>query len=118
MEKILEKLANKLLSLDEASLISLWDKYYAIVQKFEPTRKWEQAVIILSMIQAVRWKNQLFNVKWLHLTRLEKRFNRKFPMEVKGKRELAGPILRKSSNKEKEKGKVIFLKSRDEKHKK
>ena len=117
MDKILEKLADKLLSLDEASLVSLWDKYYSIVQRFEPTKKWEQAVIILSMIQGVRWKNQLFNVKWLHITRLEKRFNRKFPIEAKGKREIAGPVLTKLPKKKpKNKGKVIVFKFKDKKN--
>lgn len=111
MERILEKLADKLLSLDEASLVGLWDKYYQQVQRFEPSKKWEQSVIILSMIQAVRWKNQLFNVRWLHLTRLEKRFNRKFPMEVKEKKELAGPVS-KGEKQQKQKGKVIFLKTK------
>ncbi len=117
MDKILEKLADKLLSLDEASLTCLWDKYYQQVQKFEPSKKWEQAVIILSMIQAVRWKNNLFNIKWLHLTRLEKRFNRKFPMEIKQKGDLVGPIS-KSNKKTKDKGKIIFLTSKDNKNKK
>lgn len=111
MERILEKLADKLLSLDEASLVALWNKYYKQVQRFEPSKRWERSVIILSMIQAVRWKNQLFNLKWLHLTRLEKRFNRKFPMEVKEKKDLAGPVT-KAEKKQKEKGKVIFLKTK------
>jgi hypothetical protein len=106
-------LADKLLSLDEASLLCLWDKYYALVQKFEPTKRWEQAVLILSMIQGVRWKNQLFNVKWLHLTRLEKRFNRKFPVEIKEKGEIAPSVIKEldAHHRKKEKGKVIFLES-------
>jgi len=61
MEKVLRKLADELNSLDEASLISLWDKYYERVQSFTPSRQWEEDILILSMIQAVRWKNQLFN---------------------------------------------------------
>ncbi|GAB6887642.1 hypothetical protein JCM13304A_11400 [Desulfothermus okinawensis JCM 13304] len=113
MDKILEKLADKLLSLDEASLACLWNKYYQQVQRFEPSKKWERSVIILSMIQAVRWKNQLFNLKWLHLTRLEKRFNRKFPMEVREKKDIAGPVL-KPEKRQKDKGKVIFLNIKDE----
>ncbi len=76
-------------------------------------KKWERSVIILSMIQAVRWKNQLFNLKWLHLTRLEKRFNRKFPMEVREKKDIAGPVL-KPEKRQKDKGKVIFLNIKDE----
>ncbi|WP_291319678.1 hypothetical protein [Desulfonatronospira sp.] len=61
MEKVLKKLADELNSLDEASLISLWDKYYQRVQNFTPSREWEEDILILSMIQSVRWKNQLFN---------------------------------------------------------
>ncbi len=61
MEKVLKKLADQLNSLDEASLISLWDKYYEKVQKFTPSREWEEDIIILSLIQSIRWKNQLFN---------------------------------------------------------
>ena len=61
---MLEKLAKQLIALDEATLMSLWDEYYAKVQRFEPTKKWEEAVLVLAMIQSVRWKNQLFNVKW------------------------------------------------------
>jgi hypothetical protein len=61
MENILKKLADQLNSLDEASLISLWDKYYEKVQKFTPSREWEEDILILSLIQSVRWKNQLFN---------------------------------------------------------
>ncbi|MFW5731431.1 MAG: hypothetical protein ACOCV7_07235 [Desulfonatronovibrionaceae bacterium] len=61
MEKILKKLADQLSTLDEASLINLWDKYYARVQSFTPSREWEEDVLILSLIQSVRWKNQLFN---------------------------------------------------------
>lgn len=61
MEKVLKKLADQLNSLDEASLISLWDKYYQKVQKFTPSREWEEDVLILSLIQSIRWKNQLFN---------------------------------------------------------
>lgn len=61
MENVLKKLADQLNSLDEASLISLWDKYYEKVQKFTPSREWEEDILILSLIQSVRWKNQLFN---------------------------------------------------------
>lgn len=61
MERILKKLADQLNSLDEASLINLWDKYYERVQSFTPSREWEEDILILSLIQSVRWKNQLFN---------------------------------------------------------
>lgn len=64
MEKMLHKLAQQLDSLDEASLTALWSKYATITSRFEPTRRWEEACLILSMIQAKRWKNQLFNYSW------------------------------------------------------
>ncbi len=116
MEKILEKLADKLLTLDEASLTQLWEKYYSTVQRFEPTKRWERAVIILSMIQAMRWKNQLFNVKWLQLTSLEKKFNRRFPAMAQTKKEIAGPVEKEKKGEKHprdkgEGGKVIHLTS-------
>ncbi|MDR3177068.1 MAG: hypothetical protein LBU06_11130 [Desulfovibrio sp.] len=61
MQRVLEKLANKLNAYDEASLMRLWQHYAEIVHEFEPTRRWEEAAIVLCMIQAVRFKNQLFN---------------------------------------------------------
>jgi hypothetical protein len=64
MEKALIKLAKQLISYDEASLMSLWEKYSAIVKEFEPSRRWEEAVVILGLIQNLRWKNQLFNYHW------------------------------------------------------
>lgn len=64
MEKMLQKLARQLDSLDEASLMSLWSKYATLTSKFEPTAKWEEAALIFSLIQAKRWKNQLFNHIW------------------------------------------------------
>jgi hypothetical protein len=44
--------------------MSLWSKYATLVGRFEPTRRWEEAALIFSMIQAKRWKNQLFNYHW------------------------------------------------------
>lgn len=64
MEAFLLKIARQLDSLDEASLLELWNKYAEIVSKFEPTKRWEEATLILSLIQAKRWKNQLFNYHW------------------------------------------------------
>lgn len=64
MEKALEKLARQLMGYDEASLASLWEKYAARVEHFEPTRRWEEAALVFGMIQAMRWKNQLFNFHW------------------------------------------------------
>lgn len=61
MEHMLQKMARQLNAYDEASLISLWDKYATIVERFEPTKRWEEAAIVFSLIQSVRLKNQLFN---------------------------------------------------------
>lgn len=64
MEKMLLKLARQLDSLDEASLMALWGKYATLTSRFEPTRRWEDACLVFSLIQAKRWKNQLFNYSW------------------------------------------------------
>lgn len=61
MERMLQKMARQLNAYDEASLIALWDKYATIVERFEPTKRWEEAAIVFSLIQSVRLKNQLFN---------------------------------------------------------
>jgi hypothetical protein len=61
VERALLKLASQLDAYDEASLMALWDKYQAAVQDFQPTKRWQEAVIVLGMIQSVRFKNQLFN---------------------------------------------------------
>lgn len=64
MEEQLRKLARQLESFDEASLMHLWERYAAIVSHFEPTKRWEEAALVLGLIQAKRWKNQLFNQEW------------------------------------------------------
>ena len=64
MEKLLLKTARQLNGLDEASLLSLWDKYMERVNNFDGSRDWEEAAIVLSLIQAVRGKNRLFNARW------------------------------------------------------
>lgn len=64
VEKMLQKMAKQLAAYDEASIMALWEKYQAIVSQFQPTRQWEEAVLIFNMIQSVRWKNQLFNAHW------------------------------------------------------
>ena len=61
MQRMLEKMAAKLNEYDEASLMSLWETYARRVYEFEPGRRWEEAALALCLIQAVRWKNQLFN---------------------------------------------------------
>lgn len=64
MEKMLLKLARQLDSLDEASLMALWSKYATLTSRFEPTKRWEEACLVFSLIQAKHWKNQLFNYSW------------------------------------------------------
>ncbi len=64
MEQLLLKLARQLDALDEASLMALWDDYANKVNRFEPTQRWEEATLVFSLIQAKRWKNQLFNYQW------------------------------------------------------
>ncbi len=69
MEQLLLKLARQLDAMDEASLMVLWDTYAEKVHRFEPTRRWEEAALVFSLIQAKRWKNQLFNQQWAKQTR-------------------------------------------------
>ncbi|MCQ2444227.1 MAG: hypothetical protein MJ061_01865 [Mailhella sp.] len=67
MEKLLLKTARQLNALDEASLMALWDRYMERVRNFDGSREWEESAIVLSLIQAVRGKNQLFNARWKDL---------------------------------------------------
>ncbi|MYL84558.1 hypothetical protein GTA51_15665 [Desulfovibrio aerotolerans] len=64
MEQVLLKMARQLRAFDEASLMALWDKYSETVSRFEPSQRWEEAVLVLAMIQGMRFKNQLFNHHW------------------------------------------------------
>ncbi|RPJ11485.1 MAG: hypothetical protein EHM36_01330 [Deltaproteobacteria bacterium] len=61
MEKALERLAEQILSFDEASLSSLREKYRQRIEHFDGTRDWEKAVIVYCIINAVSMKNALFN---------------------------------------------------------
>lgn len=61
MQRVLEKMAAKLNEYDEASLMQLWQYYASRVHEFEPTKRWEEAALTFCLIQAVHWKNQLFN---------------------------------------------------------
>ena len=63
MERLLLKIARQLNGLDEASLMALWPQYLERVHDFDGSQDWEEAAIVLSLLQAVRNKNQLFNVK-------------------------------------------------------
>ncbi|BDQ36879.1 hypothetical protein SYK_12390 [Pseudodesulfovibrio nedwellii] len=64
MEKALLKLARQINAFDEASLMSLWEKYAEKVRHFEPTKRWEESVVVFNLIQSTRLKNQLFNYNW------------------------------------------------------
>ena len=65
MEKALEKLAEQILSYDEASLAHLREKYRVKIEHFDGTKDWEKAVIIYCLINAVNLKNALFNENML-----------------------------------------------------
>ena len=69
MERMLQKLAQQLNAYDEASLMSLWDRYAEQVEAFEPSKRWEEASLVFCLIQAVRWKNQLFNLRLAQASR-------------------------------------------------
>jgi hypothetical protein len=61
IENSLDKIAENILYLDEASLAALWEKYKTKMEQFSFTPEWEKAVIIFSIINAVRVKNAIFN---------------------------------------------------------
>jgi hypothetical protein len=65
LERSLNKIAENILHIDEASLTSLWDTYKNKVEQFSTSPEWEKAVIIFSIINAVRVKNAIFNDKLL-----------------------------------------------------
>jgi len=61
VEATLNKIAEKILALDEASLNSLWKKYRLRMEQFNTGKEWEKSVIIFFIINSIRAKNQLFN---------------------------------------------------------
>lgn len=61
LETSLEKIAENILALDEASLTGLWEKYKRKMEHFESSTEWEKSVIIFFIINAVRVKNKIFN---------------------------------------------------------
>ncbi len=61
LENSLQKIAESILHFDEASLTALWEKYKNKIEQFTPSPEWEKAVIIFSIINAVRAKNAIFN---------------------------------------------------------
>ena len=58
MEKALLKLARQINAYDEASLMSLWAKYAEKVSHFEPSKRWEESVLVFNLIQSMRLKTQ------------------------------------------------------------
>ena len=61
LEDTLNKIADKILHLDEASLVSLFDRYYKKMEHVEISKDWERSVIVFFLINAVRAKNQKLN---------------------------------------------------------
>lgn len=61
IEDVLLKMADRIARLDEASLVSLWNKYRERVENVELSRDWEKAVIVFFIINAVRAKNEILN---------------------------------------------------------
>jgi hypothetical protein len=82
MEKALERVAEQILSFDEASMSSLMEKYRSKVEQFDGTKDWEKSVIIYCIINAVGLKNTLFNEN------LRKRKGRKEGKLLKGRPDL------------------------------
>jgi hypothetical protein len=71
MEDSLNKIAENILYLDEASLSSLWDKYKTKMEQFSFSPEWEKAVIIFSIINSIRVKNAIFNEQLLNKKTIE-----------------------------------------------
>jgi len=79
MEKALGKVAEQILSFDEASLVHLREKYRLRIEHFDGTRDWEKAVITFCIINAVSMKNSLFNENVLK--KVKKKEERSFPQK-------------------------------------
>jgi len=72
LEDSLNKIAENILYLDEASLTSLWDKYKVKMENFSFSPEWEKAVVIFSIINSIRVKNAIFNEQLLNKKTAEK----------------------------------------------
>ncbi|MBN1382912.1 MAG: hypothetical protein JXA41_14675 [Deltaproteobacteria bacterium] len=66
IESALNKIADRILDLDEASLAGLWEKYKNKMEHFDASKEWEKAVIIFFIINSVRVKNHIFNEQIIH----------------------------------------------------
>lgn len=67
MEKVLQKIARQINALDEGELKQYWNKYLNRIQNFDASPEWEEACIILSLIQAVSGKNLMFRARLAEL---------------------------------------------------
>lgn len=67
MEKVLQKIAHQINELDEGELKQYWNKYLKRMQDFDASPEWEEACIILSLIQAVSGKNLMFRSRLAEL---------------------------------------------------
>ena len=65
LEEALHKIAENVLYLDEASLMSLWEKYKNRMEHFSFSPEWEKSVVIFSIINSIRVKNAIFNEQML-----------------------------------------------------
>ena len=61
LEDSLNKIAENILYLDEASLTALWNTYKNKMENFSFSPEWEKSVVIFSIINAIRVKNAIFN---------------------------------------------------------
>ena len=61
IEKALNKIADQILSFDEASLRTLRTKYHTRISNFDTSKEWERSVIVYFIINSVITKNALFN---------------------------------------------------------
>ncbi len=105
MEQMLLKMAHQLDQMDQASLESLWEKYAQIVNAFEPTSRWEEAVLVLSFIQAKNWKNQLFNTQWA----MRSKSSAHVDLDLAGTSQEFSGMMEEFSKKEKKKEKATVL---------
>jgi len=87
LENALDKIAEQIIALDEASLTQLRKLYLDRLFHFEPTKEWEKGVIIYFIINGVIAKNNLFNHHILEGQKGEtkKRPEEKGPQGGKGK---------------------------------
>lgn len=90
MENALLRLAEQILSFDEASLAMLREKYRQRIERFDGSKDWEKAVIVYCIINAVSMKNALFNENVL-----KKKGTAKSPPPSKTPSSPKRPVLRR-----------------------